>query len=181
MADQETGPIPGIDAAVVVGQIQAAIQYAGLDTPRGQGGMRLDTVRIQLTAVAEVELGLKPKFKVPILGWEVGGEHTSVDVDTHVIDLTLRTPWAPVTDVEPSGLLRGLDVETTLPAVIASVRDLLAQAAQGPTRLDFGAASLSFKFDVSRAGQLELAVPSAGRTRASAVTVTFAFSPADQG
>lgn len=183
MAEQETGPVPGVDVQSVVAEIQQAILYAGLDHPEGQGGMSLETVEIAMAAVAEVEVGVKPRFKVPIVGWEVGGERTTTDVETHTIDITLRTPWAPVTDVQEKGTerLRGLDVETALPGVIAAVRELLVQAAQGPARLDFGCATMSFKFDVSRTGRLELAVPEASRTRQSAVTVTFTFGPPPDG
>jgi hypothetical protein len=179
VADQETGPIPGVDVQVVVAEIQQSILYAGLDSPQGQGGMSLETVRIEMAAVAEVEVGLKPRFKIPVVGWEIGAERTTTDVETHTIDITLRTPWAPVTEVAGEGTerLRGLDMETALPAVIASVRELLLQAAAGPTRLEFGCATMAFKFDVSRTGRLELAVPEASRTRQSAVTVSFTFGP----
>jgi hypothetical protein len=179
VADQETGPIPGVDVQSVVAEIQQAILYAGLDHPEGQGGMSLETVRIEMAAVAEIEVGMKPRFKIPVVGWEIGGERRTTDVETHTIDVTLRTPWAPVTEVAGKGAerLRGLDVETALPGVIAAVRELLLQAGQGPARLDFGCATMAFKFDVSRTGRLELVVPEMSRTRQSAVTVTFTFAP----
>jgi hypothetical protein len=174
--------VVGADADDVIRQIQTAIVYAGLNSKKGQGGMTLLSVKIEMTAVAELTTGLKPKFKVPWVGWEIGAEVSNTDVETHTIEVTLHTPWAPLPPAGDSGLAKGIalpDITIALPAVIESMRELLAQAKVGPARLDLSSANISFKFDVSKEGKLELAVPYTDRKRQSTVETTFAFSASE--
>jgi hypothetical protein len=169
--------VPGLEPQRIVTTIQEAIEATGLNTPDGQGGLTLHEVSIEMMAVTEVHNGLKPKFEVPWVGWEVGATASNSHLQGHTITMTLRTPWAPQeagTDTQLKGA-GDVDLSVSLPAAFASMREMLEQAREGHTALQLNQSSVVFEFDVSKQRKLELAVPSTERNRRAAVTVKFQF------
>lgn len=178
MTDAELN-VQGIEASEVVREVQAAIVNSGLDDEAGQGGLSLHTVTIKMVTVAELAIGAKPAFKVPIVGWTVGGEARVADIETHELEIILKTPWAPAPSPEGSNELQGVpDVRDALPGVVRSLRNMIDQASQGSAQLDLGSTKLTFKFQVTKDLKLELAVPSVERKRDATITVVFGLGPA---
>jgi hypothetical protein len=167
--------IDGIEPGELIREIQVAIENAGLDTPEGQGGLALHSVTITLKCLVESKTGLKPKFKVPVVGWEIGGSVEITKDDVQTIEVCLTTPWAKV-QPEPDGKLAGPGaIKEVLPRAIASIREMLDQCAYGSLKAK--TAKVELQFDVTQDGSIELAVPSHSRKRALTNCILFELRP----
>lgn len=172
----EESSIQGMKVSEVVREVQTAIVNSGLDRPGDQGGLSLHTVTLKLVTVAEVTLGAKPSFKVPIVGWTIGGGAEVGEAQTHEIELKLATQWAP--KALPQRELQAVaGIRNTLPQVVESVREMLDQANSGSVQLGLVDTTLTFAFQINENLQLELAVVQADKTNTATVTVVFGLGP----
>jgi hypothetical protein len=167
--------VEGRDAGEIVQEIRTAITNVGLDSPAGQGNLELHGVEIAMTTVAEIQVGFKPKFKVPFVGWEIGGEYSYGTVDTHQLEVSLVTPWGEEKVTDDERKEGQVDITNILPAAVHSLREILEVAQAGDLRLNMKKSKASFKFELTKEGKLELAVPSGGKKWGSTIQVTFTF------
>jgi hypothetical protein len=161
----ETEMALGIDPAVVLGEIKTALEI--LQSEPGADRVPLQSIELSLLTIATKNAEGKPAFKLPIIGWSIGGGARITDEVAHHVKITLvpprpsTAPPAPV-EVRPNELVLALRL----------IRDTAIAAEKEPNGLALKDGSAEIKFGVTREGSIALAIVEVGASREETHSMT---------
>jgi hypothetical protein len=159
----------GLEVANVLQEVQVGLDAAQAQLGTAQLPFTLDSVDLELKVVWTLDEEGKPKFKVPVLGWEIGSDIKAAEALTQTIKVSLT----PV----PAG------VERMGPPVSRVLADALVQAARIVSQarvlgLTGDTASVSLELAVTASGEVEVLVVSASVEHAVTSTLTVSLKAA---
>jgi hypothetical protein len=143
----------GVPVDTLIGVVKDSVKRAGVSRTSQAQDLRITSVQLILKVVASKTSGSEVDFRVPFIGMKLGLGAKITKKDTHTIDITLVPPKDPDTRQ-----VRGGDVEEALVNAIATIRDVVTQAAEGddPWLLDAGTIDISFA--ITQTGTIALGV-----------------------
>ena len=111
------------------------------------------SVQLILEVVASKTAGGRLDFRVPFIGMKLSLGAKVTKKDTHTIDITLVPPEERDTRQVRSG-----DVEEVLVNAIATIREVVAKAAEGDDPWVLSASTIDISFAITQTGTISLGV-----------------------
>lgn len=145
----------GIPVDELIAEVKNALIAAGVTSGNSAADLRVVSVRMILTVVADKGQGATVNFHVPFIGTEfrIGAKHGQHD--THTIDIVLVPP-SP-SEIRSGGFRSG-GFQQTLQAAIGRVRQTVASAADGKDPWYLSEATVDISFGVTKAGVISVGI-----------------------
>ena len=143
----------GVPVDTLISVVKDSIKRAGVSRTSQTRDLQVASVQLILEVVATKTAGGGLNFCVPFIGMKlrVGGKVTKKD--THTIDITLVPPKE-----RPTRQVRGGDVEDVLVNAIATIRDVMTDAAEGDDPWVLSASTIDISFGITQTGTISLGV-----------------------
>jgi hypothetical protein len=116
----------GVPVETLVAVVKNSIKRAGVSRVSEPGDLRVASVQLILEVVASKTAGGGLSFRVPFIGMKLDMGVKVTKKDTHTIDITLVPP-----EPQTSREVRGGEVEDVLVNAVATIRSVVAHAAEG--------------------------------------------------
>lgn len=142
----------GVPVDALISVIKDSIKQAGVSRTSQTQDLQVVSVRLILDVVASNRVGGGLDFRIPVIGMKLSVGAKVTKKDTHKIDMTLAPPKEPDTRQ-----VRG-DVEEVLVSAIATIRDVMSQAAQGDDPWVLSASTVDITFAITQTGTISLGV-----------------------
>ena len=143
----------GVPVDTLIGVVKGSIKQAGASGASPTKDLQVTSVQLILHAVASTTRGGGLDFLVPFTGMNLGLGAKVTEKDTHTIDITLVPPEER--DVRQ---VRSGDVEEVLVNAIATIRDVMTQAAEGDDPWVLSAGTIDIVFAITQTGNITLGV-----------------------
>jgi len=147
-------PEPMLDAEDVIGKVKSAIKAANLSTSESTTDVFIVEVVVTLKVVRDLEAGGEARWKVPVIGLELGAHKGRKWSTSNIIELTL-TPPRPAAG-EAQSLVPTVDLESDLPRAIRMVRATVVAAARDEPVFELRESTVEIAFGVTVTGGLSL-------------------------
>ena len=143
----------GVPVDALIGVVKESIKRAGVSRTSQTTDLRVGSVQLILEVVASKAAGGVLDFRVPFIGMKLSGGAKVTKKNTHTIDIALVPPK------EQTGrLVRGGDVGDVLVNAIATIRDVMASAAEGDDPWILSTSKVDISFAITRTGTISLGV-----------------------
>jgi hypothetical protein len=142
----------GVPVDTLISVIKDSIKQAGVSRTSQASDLQVASVQLILEVVANETVGGGLDFRLPFIGMKLrlGGKVTKND--THTIDITLVPP-----EERDTRQVRG-DVEEVLVNAIATIREVIAKAAEGDDPWLLSASVIDISFAITQTGTISLGV-----------------------
>lgn len=143
----------GVPVDTLISVIKDSIRRAGVSRNSHTRDLQVGSVQLILKVLASKTAGGGLDFRVPFIGMKlrIGTEITKKD--THTIDITLVPP-----EGRDTRQVRGGEVEHTLVNAIATIRDVMAKAAEGDDPWLLSASTIDISFAITQTGSISLGI-----------------------
>ena len=143
----------GVPVDTLISVVKNSIKRAGVSRTSQTRDLQVASVKLILDVVASKTAGGGVDFRVPFIGmkFRVGARVTKKD--THTIDITLVPPKE-----RDTRQVRGGEVEDVLVNAIATVRNVVAKAAEGDDPWFLSVGTIDISFAITQAGTMTLGV-----------------------
>jgi Trypsin-co-occurring domain 2 len=141
----------GVPVDILIGVIKDSIKQAGVSRTSQTRDLQVASVRLILDVVASKAVGGALDFTVPFIGMKLRAGTRLTKKDTHTIDITLVPP-----EDRDTRRVRGGEVQEVLVNAIATVRDVVARAAQGDDPWMLSASTIDISFAITQTGSISL-------------------------
>jgi hypothetical protein len=142
----------GVVVSDLIAAVKAAIKQANVSAMDAERDLRVAAVQLVLNTVATRGAGGGVDFKVPFIGMPLKAGSKVGRQRTHTIDVTL-TP-GKLARFE----IRDVDVQEALVEAIATIRGVIAAAADGDDPFELKAGSVELAFAITREGSVSFGV-----------------------
>jgi hypothetical protein len=143
----------GVPVDTLISVVKDSIKRAGVSRTSQSQDLQVASVKLILDVVASQTAGGGVDFRVPFIGMKLRVGTKVTKKDTHTIDITLVPPKDRDTRQVRSG-----DVEDVLVNAIATVRDVMAKAAEGDDPWLLSAGNIDISFAITQTGTITLGV-----------------------
>jgi hypothetical protein len=143
----------GVPVGTLISVIKDSIKQAGVSRTSQTKDLQVASVQLILDVVASKTVGGRLDFCVPFIGMKLSLGTKVTKKDTHTIDITLVPPEER--DVRQ---VRAGDVEEVLVNAIATIRDVMTQAAEGDDPWVLSAGTIDIVFAITQTGTITLGV-----------------------
>jgi Trypsin-co-occurring domain 2 len=143
----------GVPVETLVSVVKESIKEAGVSQKSATSDLQVGSVQLILEVVASRAAGGRLNFRVPFIGMKLSAGAKVTKQDTHTIDMTLVPPEKP-----PGRQIRSGDVQSTLVNAIATIRDVMASAAEGDDPWILSTGKVDISFAITRTGSISLGV-----------------------
>ena len=143
----------GVPVDSLISVVKDSIKQAGVSRTSPTRDLQVASVRLILEVVASKTAGGGLDFRVPFIGMKLRLGTKVTKKDTHTIDITLVPPKETATRQ-----VRGGDVEAVLVNAIATIRDVMTQAAEGDDPWVLSAGTIDISFAITQTGTISLGV-----------------------
>jgi hypothetical protein len=143
----------GVPVEALVDVVKESVKEAGVSRTSQTTDLRVDSVQLILEVLASKGAGGKVNFQVPFIGMKLSAGSKVTKKNTHSIDIILVPP-----EEQPSRQVRGGDVEAILVNAIATIRDVMANAAKGDDPWVLSKGKVDISFAITRTGTISLGV-----------------------
>jgi hypothetical protein len=143
----------GVPVDILLKVVKDSIKQAGVSRTSQTRDLQIASVELILNVVASKMAGGGVDFRVPFIGmkFRLGAKVTKKD--THTIDIALVPP-----NERDRRQVRGGDIEDVLVNAIATVRDVMTQAAEGDDPWLLSAGTIDISFAITQTGTITLGV-----------------------
>jgi hypothetical protein len=145
-------PDEGVPVDTLIGVIKDSVKQAGVSRTSQTRDLQVASVQLILDVVANKTAGGGVDFRVPFIGMKLSLGAKVTKKDTHTIDITLVPP-----EERDTRQVRG-DVEEVLVNAIATIRDVMTQAAEGDDPWVLSASTIDISFAITQTGTISLGV-----------------------
>jgi hypothetical protein len=142
----------GVPVSTLISVVKDSIQQAGVSRSSQTKDLQVASVQLILDVVASNTVGGGVDFRVPFIGMKLSLGAKVTKKDTHTIDITLVPPKE-----RDTRQVRG-DVEEVLVSAIATIRDVMAKAAEGDDPWVLSASTIDISFAITQTGTISLGV-----------------------
>ena len=143
----------GVPVGTLIGVIKDSIKQAGVSRTSPTKDLQVASVQLILDVVASKTIGGRLDFCVPFIGMKLSLGTKVTKKDTHTIDITLMPP-----EKRDTRQVRGAEVEEVLVNAIATIRDVMTQAAEGDDPWVLSAGTIDISFAITQTGTITLGV-----------------------
>jgi hypothetical protein len=140
----------GVPVDTLITVVKDSIKQAGVSRTSQAGDLQVASVQLILDVVASKTVGGRLDFCVPFIGMKLSLGAKVTKKDTHTIDITLVPP-----EERPT---RGGDVSEALVSAIATIREVVTQAAAGDDPWVLSAGIIDISFAIAQNGTISLGV-----------------------
>jgi hypothetical protein len=137
----------------LIAVIKDSIKQAGVSRTSPTKDLQVASVQLILDVVASKTVGGRLDFCVPFIGMKLSLGTKVTKKDTHTIDITLMPP-----EERDTRQVRGAEVEEVLVNAIATIRDVMTQAAEGDDPWVLSAGTIDISFAITQTGTITLGV-----------------------
>ena len=143
----------GVPVEALISAVKDSVKRANVSRASLAADLRVASVQLILEAVASTTAGGGLDFRVPFIGMKLrlGAKVTSKD--THTIDITLVPP-----EDRDTRQVRGGEVEDALVNAIATIRAVMARAAEGEDPWILSAGTVDISFAITQTGTISLGI-----------------------
>jgi Trypsin-co-occurring domain 2 len=141
----------GVPVNMLISVVKDSIRQAGVSRTSQTRDLQVASVRLILDVVASKTAGGRLDFRVPFIGMSLSIGAKVTKKDTHTIDMTLVPPEDRDTRQVRSG-----DVEDALVNAIATIRDVMTEAAKGDDPWLLSAGTIDISFAITQTGTISL-------------------------
>jgi hypothetical protein len=138
----------GVPVGTLISVVKESIKQAGVSRTSQPRDLQVASVQLILDVVASKTVGGKLDFRVPFIGMKLSIGAKVTKKDTHTIDITLVPP-----EERPT---RGGDVSEVLVSAIATIREVMTQAAVGDDPWALSAGIIDISFAITQTGTISL-------------------------
>lgn len=139
----------GVPVDTLIGVVKNSIKQADASRISPAKGLQVASVQLILHAVASKTAGGGLDFRVPSVEMKLGIGAKVTRKDTHTIDMTLVPPQE-----RDTGQVRGGVVDEALVTAIATIRDVMIQAAGGDDPWVLSAGTIDISFAITQSGTI---------------------------
>ena len=143
----------GVPVDSLISVVKDSIKQAGVSRTSPTRDLQVASVRLILEVVASKTAGGGLDFRVPFIGMKLRLGAKVTKKDTHTIDIALVPPKETATRQ-----VRGGEVEAVLVNAIATIRDVMTQAAEGDDPWVLSAGTIDISFAITQTGTISLGV-----------------------
>jgi hypothetical protein len=143
----------GVPVGTLISVIKDSIKQAGVSRTSPTKDLQVASVQLILDVVASKTVGGRLDFCVPFIGMKLSLGTKVTKKDTHTIDITLVPP-----EKRDDRQVRSGDVEEVLVNAIATIRDVMTQAAEGDDPWVLSAGTIDIVFAITQTGTITLGV-----------------------
>ena len=143
----------GVPVDELISIVKESIKQAGVSRTSETTDLRVGSVQLILAVVASKVAGGSLNFRVPFIGMKLSAGAKATKKNTHIIDIALVPP-----EERAGRQVRGGEVEDALVNAIATIRDVMAAAAQGDDPWVLSAGNVDISFGITRTGTISLGV-----------------------
>jgi hypothetical protein len=143
----------GVPVDELISVVKESIKQAGVSRTSPTTDLRVGSVQLILDVVASKAAGGRLNFTVPFIGMKLSAGAKVTKKNTHTIDIALVPP-----EGRAGRQVRGRDVEDVLVNAIATIRDVMAAAAEGDDPWILSAGNVGISFGITRTGTISLGV-----------------------
>jgi Trypsin-co-occurring domain 2 len=143
----------GVAVDALISVVKDSIRQAGVSRTSQNRDLQVASVRLILEVVASEMAGGGLDFCVPFIGMKLKLGAKVTKKDTHTIDMTLVPPKE-----RDTRLVRQGDVEDILVNAIATIREVMAKAAEGEDPWVLSAGTIDISFAITQTGTISLGV-----------------------
>jgi hypothetical protein len=141
----------GVPVDALISVIKDSIKQAGVSRTSPNRDLQVGTVQLILEVVASKTAGGGLDFCVPFIGMKLRLGAKVTKKDTHTIDIHLGPPKEGVARQVRSG-----EVEDVLVNAIATIRKVVAKAAEGDDPWILSESTIDISFAITQTGTLSL-------------------------
>lgn len=141
----------GVPVDTLIGVVKDSIKRAGVSRTSQTRDLQVASVQLILDVVASKTAGGGLDFRVPFIGMKLRVGAKVTKKDTHTINITL----VPPKDLDTRQVRSG-DVEDVLVNAIATIRDVVTQAAEGDDPWVLSASTIDISFAITQTGTITL-------------------------
>jgi Trypsin-co-occurring domain 2 len=141
----------GVPVDSLISAVKDSIRRAGVSRTSAAGDLRVASVQLILEVVASKMAGGGLDFRVPFIGMKLRLGAKVTKKDTHTVDIKLVPPPERATRQ-----VRGGDVEEALVNAIATIRKVVAKAAEGDDPWILSASTIDISFAITQTGTISL-------------------------
>lgn len=143
----------GVPVEALITAVKNSVKRANVSRTTPAADLRVVSVQLILEAVAATTAGGGLDFRIPFIGMKLrlGAKVTSKD--THTINITLAPPGD-----RDTRQVRGGDVEDALVNAIATIRAVMARAAQDDDPWTLSTGTIDISFASTQTGTISLGV-----------------------
>lgn len=145
----------GVPVQDVIAAVKLAIKEANVSATDEDRDLRVGSVKLVLHVLATRTIGGKLCFTVPFLGMPVRFGAKVTKSDTHEIEINLAPP-----SQEPGEEVREASLDLALVDSIATVRAVVASAADGDDPFALNDATITLSFTVTAEGDISIGIDS---------------------
>lgn len=143
----------GVPVDTLISVVKDSIKRAGVSRTTQTRDLQVASVQLILEVVASKAAGGGVDFRVPFIGMKLSLGAKVTKKDTHTIDITLVPPKE-----RDTRQIRGGDVEDVLVNAIATIRDVMTQAAEGDDPWILSASTIDVSFAITQTGTISLGI-----------------------
>lgn len=143
----------GVPVDALISVVKESIKRAGVSSTSRSRDLQVASVKLILDVVASSTSGGGLDFRVPFIGMKLSVGAKVTKKDTHTIDITLVPPKDQ--DIRQ---VRGGEVEDVLVTAIATIRDVMARAAEGDDPWVLSTSTIDISFAITQTGTITLGV-----------------------
>jgi Trypsin-co-occurring domain 2 len=143
----------GVPVDTLVSVVKESIRQAGVSRTSQTADLRVGSVQLILEVVASKAAGGAVNFTVPFIGMKLSAGAKVTMKNTHTIDISLVPP-----EERAGRQVRGGDVEDALVNAIATIRNVMASAAEGDDPWVLSTGKVDISFAITRTGTVSLGV-----------------------
>ena len=141
----------GVSVDTLISVVKDSIKQAGVSRASQSRDLQVASVQLILDVVASKTVGGGLDFRLPFIGMKLSLGAKVTKKDTHTIDITLVPPGE-----QDTRQVRGGDVEEVLVNAIATIRDVVTQAAEGDDPWVLSASTIDIIFAITQTGTISL-------------------------
>lgn len=143
----------GVPVEALISVVKDSVRRASVSRATPAADLRVASVQLILEAVASKTAGGGLDFRVPFIGMKLRLGARVTSKDTHTIDITLVPP-----EDRDIRQVRGGEVEEALVNAIATIRAVMARAAEGDDPWLLSAGTVDISFAITQTGTISLGV-----------------------
>jgi hypothetical protein len=143
----------GVAVDSLISVVKESIKQAGVSRTSPDQDLRVASVQLILEVVATRTTGSGVDFRVPFIGMKLRLGAKVTKKDTHTIDITLAPPGERATRQVRSG-----EVQDVLVNAIATIRDVVAKAAEGDDPWVLSGSTIDITFAINQTGTISLGI-----------------------
>lgn len=141
----------GVAVDTLISVLKESIKQAGVSRASQTSDLRVASVQLILDVVASKAVGGGVDFRIPFIGMKLRAGTKVTKKDTHTIEINLAPP-----EEQDARQVRGGDAEQVLVSAIATIRDVMAKAAEGDDPWVLSESTIDIAFAITQTGSISL-------------------------